>query len=103
MTKPLQGAEVELRFRATEQGGRSAPLLFGPGTYYRPHFVVPGGDYLGVVVTRGPSEPIMPGVSVGVAVGFPYDVNYEALSEGTTFNVMEGDRLVAEGRVLRLY
>lgn len=56
-----------------------------------------------MVVTRGPSEPILPGALVGVAVGFPYDVSYEALSEGTSFNVMEGARLVAEGRVLRLF
>ena len=74
MTKEQRGAEVELCFRTAEQGGRSAPLLIEPGTY-RPHFVVPSGDYLGVVVTRAPSEPVWPGILVGVAVGFPYDVS----------------------------
>ena len=102
MTKELHGAEVELRFRSVEQGGRNAPLLIEPGTY-RPHFVVPGGDYLGVVVTRGPQEPVLPGVLVGAIVGFLYDVSYSALSEGTAFDVMEGERLVAAGRVLRLF
>ena len=102
MMKVLRGAEVELCFRTAEQGGRSAPLLIEPGTY-RPHFVARGGDYLGVVVTRGPSEPVSPGVLVGVAVSFPYDVSYGALSEGMTFAVMEGERLVGEGRVLRLF
>ena len=101
MTKELRGAEVELCFRTAEQGGRSAPLLIEPGIY-RPHFVAPGGDYLGVVVTQGPSEPVPPGVSVGVEVSFPYDVCYAALSEGTAFEIMEGGRYVGEGRVLRL-
>ena len=102
MTKELRGAEVELCFRTAEQGGRSTPLLIELGTY-RPHFVAPGGDYLGVVVTRGPSEPVSPGVLVGVVVSFPYDVSYGALSEGTAFEVMEGERLVGEGRVLLLF
>jgi translation elongation factor EF-Tu-like GTPase len=102
VTKELRGAEVELCFLTAEQGGRCAPLLVEPGTY-RPHFVAQGGDYLGVVVTRGPSEPVSPGVLVCVVVGFPYDVSYVALSEGTAFEVMEGERLVGEGRVLRLF
>ena len=101
MTKALRGAEVELCFRTAEQGGRRAPLLIEPGTY-RPHFVASGGDYLGVVVTRGPSEPVSPGVLVCVEVSFPYDVSYAALSEGTAFRIMEGERTVGEGRVLRL-
>lgn len=101
MTKELRGAEVELCFRTADQGGRTAPLLIEPGTY-RPHFVAPGGAYLGVVVTRGPLEPVSPGVVVGVEVRFPYDVSYAALSEGMAFEVMEGQRLVGEGRVLRL-
>lgn len=102
MTTELRGAEVELCFRTAEQGGRNAPLLIEPGTY-RPHFVVPGGDYLGVVVTRGPSEPVSPGVFIGVEVRFPYDVSYAALSEGTAFWIMEGERLVGEGLVLRRF
>lgn len=101
MNEP-HGAEVELRFRTSEQGGRSTPLLIDSGTY-RPHFVVPGGDYLGVVVTRGPKEPIAPGGSASVVVRFPYDVSYDALAEGATFDVMEGPHLVAEGRVLRRF
>ena len=60
VTKELRGAEVELSFRTPERGGRSAPLLIEPGAY-RPHFVAPGGECLGVVITRGPSEPVSPG------------------------------------------
>lgn len=101
MNEP-HGAEVELRFRTAEQGGRSTSLLIGSGTY-RPHFVVPGGDYLGVVVTRGPKEPIAPGDAASVVVRFPYDVCYDALADGVIFDVMEGPHLVAEGRVLRRF
>lgn len=72
-----------------------------PG-YGPPHFVAPGGEYLGVVVTRGPSEPVSPGALVGVVVSFPYDVSHSALSEGTAFEVMECERHVGDGRVLRL-
>ena len=35
MTKELHGADVELRFLTTEQGGRSAALLISPGTTAR--------------------------------------------------------------------
>ena len=102
MTKELRGAEVELCFSSAEQGGRSAPLLIEP-CIYRPHFVAPGGDRLGVVVTRGPSEPVSQGVWIGVVVSFPYDVSYGALSDGAVFDVMEGERVVGQGRVLRLF
>lgn len=101
VTTKLNGVEVELRFRADGQGGRSTPLLIAPGTY-RPHFVVQDGQRLGVVVVRGPSEPVSPGALLNVEVGLPYEVSYEALAEGATFDVMEGTRLVAQGRVLRL-
>lgn len=84
------------------QEGNLDEALIEPGSY-RPHFVAPGGDYLGVIVTRGPAEPVSPGVLVGVVVSFPYDASHGALSEGTNFEVMKGERLVGNGRVLRLF
>lgn len=100
--KEPSGAEVELCFYTAEQGGRSTPFLIESGLY-RPHFVPTGGEYLGVIVTRGSTEPVSPGVAVGVEVSFPYDVSYGTLSEGSAFRVMEGGRAVGEGRVLRLF
>jgi translation elongation factor EF-Tu-like GTPase len=99
-----RGAEVELRFLTAEEGGRSEPPLLGSPRTYRPHFVVAGGEYLGVVVTQGPGEPVAPGGKTRVLVEFVYApaVNYEALAEGVSFKVMEGAHVVANGRVLRL-
>jgi translation elongation factor EF-Tu-like GTPase len=100
---PSHGAEVELHFRTTEEGGRVGAVVLSHGTY-RPHLVVSEGEYLGVVVTRGPTEPVQPGDKVEVTVAFVYEpaVNYSALVEGALFNAMEGSRVVASGRVLRL-
>lgn len=97
------GAEVELRFRNAEEGGRTAAISLSLGAY-RPHFVVAGGEYLGVVVIQGPAEPVQPGGKVNATVVFVYEpaVNYSALVEGAIFEVMEGPRVVANGRVLRL-
>lgn len=95
------GAVVEVCFRTAEQGGRHAPLWNDAGSY-RPHFRVHGGNHLGVVLARGPSGPVQPGVLVEVEVKFPYDVDYGALSEGAIFEILEGPRVVGEGRVLRL-
>lgn len=100
---PYHGAEVELQFRTTEEGGRVGAVVLSYGKY-RPHFVVSGVEYLGVVVTECPAEPVQPGDTVKVTVVFVYEpaVNYSALVEGTLFDVMEGSCVVARGRVLRL-
>jgi translation elongation factor EF-Tu-like GTPase len=100
---PSHGAEVELHFRTAEEGGRVGAVSLGHGTY-RPHFVVSGGEYMGVAVTEGPFEPVQPGGNAIVTVVFVYEpaVNYSALVHGVLFEVMEGARVVASGRVLRL-
>jgi len=97
------GAEVELQFRTADDGGRTEAVSLGHGTY-RPHFVVSQGEYLGVVVVQAPVEPVQPGGKVRVTVAFVYEpaVNYSALVQGALFEVMEGARVVAIGRVLRL-
>jgi translation elongation factor EF-Tu-like GTPase len=102
MSRP-HSADVELRFRTAEEGGRTAAIALNLGTY-RPHLVVAGGEYLGVAVIQGPAEPVQPGGSVNVTVAFVYEpaVNYSALVEGAVFEVMEGACVVANGRVLRL-
>jgi translation elongation factor EF-Tu-like GTPase len=97
------GAEVELHFRTTENGGRTEAVAMSHGSY-RPHFVVSKGEYLGVLVTQYPEGPVHPGSKVKVTVAFVYEpaVNYSALVEGAHFEVVEGARVVADGRVLRL-
>ena len=102
-TPKKKGAEVELHFRTFEEGGRREPVLLDRGTY-RPHFVVSGGEYLGIAVTQGPPEPVQPGGTALVTVAFIYEpaINYSILTKGTSFDVMEGSRVVASGRILRL-
>jgi translation elongation factor EF-Tu-like GTPase len=95
-------AEVEVTFHAPHEGGRGVPLVLVPRNY-RPHFRVGDGDYLGVVFVAGPTEALNPGASFNCSVEFAYEsgVNYDALSVGAQFRIMEGARCVGTGRVLR--
>ncbi len=101
MSRP-GNVEVEVTFLLTAEGGREQPVSLCGGQY-RPHFVVGSGTYLGVAFVGGPDEAILPGSTATGSVAFMYEpaVNYDALVEGATFQVMEGTRVVATGRVVR--
>jgi translation elongation factor EF-Tu-like GTPase len=100
-------AEVFIEFTPTSQGGRHSPVWLGEhaAPHYMPHLVVHDGDgtYLGVELVDGPDHPINPGDRTYATVRFMYepDVSYEALVEGTTFDIREGGRTVGSGRVTR--
>jgi hypothetical protein len=100
-------AEVLIEFLPTEKGGRRTPICLStdaPG-HYRPHFRVCNGDgeFLGVEFVDGPDEPVLPGYSTYATVRFVYEpqVCYDALDVGAQFEVLEGSRVVAFGRVTR--
>jgi translation elongation factor EF-Tu-like GTPase len=99
-------AEVFVEFLSTDKGGRRTPICLStnaPGPY-RPHLRVLNGDseMLGVEFVDGPDEPVMPGDSAYATVRFVYEgVCYDALVVGAQFDVLEGSRVVATGRVTR--
>ncbi len=94
-------AELELTFLRPEEGGRSTPVYLNvPG--YRPHLrVPPDGEFLGVEFVTGPEGPAPPGEPIAATVRFLYEnrVDYSPLVVGTAVEVMEGNRVVARGRV----
>lgn len=97
-------ARVELTFRPTSEGGRTAPVLL-QGFKYRPHLQVGDGAYLGVLCGLGPAEPVRPGETAECELAFVYSpgVSYDELAEGVEFRVMEGAACVGTGRVLDRY
>jgi translation elongation factor EF-Tu-like GTPase len=94
-------ADVWVDFRTAAQGGRVSPVFLGDGKY-RPHFRIAGGEYLGVAFVGLPESLVQPGASCMATVSFMYEpgVDYAALVEGAQFEVFEGARVVATGRVI---
>jgi translation elongation factor EF-Tu-like GTPase len=93
------GVVVHLKMKLEADGGRHAPFTEG----YRPHFVIqPDGEYLSVIATRCPG-PVAPGDEAEVEFDLVYhpNVSYNALRAGTEFEMREGARAVATGRVER--
>ena len=96
-------AELEITFLRPEEGGRTQqPCL--DDQQYRPHLRVPPDDLmLGVEFVDGPDGPAPVAVPVFATVRFLYepDVDYSALKVGARIEVVEGNRVVARGRVSR--
>ena len=101
MTTPY--AEVWVDFVPRDRGGRSTSVALGTPGLYRPHLRVAGGELLGVEFVDGPDDPVAPGTGTFATVRFLYEpaVSYAALTEGAEFDVLEGLRVVAHGRVTR--
>jgi hypothetical protein len=95
-------ADVLVEFRSVAEGGRQSAVSLCTGQY-RPHLQVAGGEYLGVVFVGGPELPVQPGAGALATVDFVYEpgVSYAALTEGASFEVLEGPKVVAKGRVIR--
>jgi hypothetical protein len=100
-------AEVYVEFLPTDKGGRKTPICLSTDVpaHYRPHFRVCNGDgqMLGVEFVNGPDQPIQPGGGTYATVRLIYEPNvcYDALVVGAEFEVLEGPRVVATGRVTR--
>jgi hypothetical protein len=96
-------AELEVTFLEPDEGGRSQqPWL--DDQRYRPHIRVPPDEtMLGVEFVDGPDGPAPVGTPVFATVRFTYEpaVDYSALKVGALIEVVEGNRLVARGRVSR--
>ena len=94
--------EARVSLLPPDVGGRIDGLRASDGAY-RPHVIVAGtADYLGVAFLV--PETIEPGHTASVTLACLYrpDVDYRALQENVQFIVVEGRRIVAVGRVLRV-
>jgi len=90
---------VRLNMKSEAQGGRPAAFTEG----YRPHFVVPPSDvFLSVTASCCPG-PVAPGDQADVAFVLDYHpkLDYSALRVGAEFEMREGPKVVAVGRVER--
>ena len=101
LTANHSSADVWVEFRTAAEGGRVSAAFLGDGKY-RPHLRVAGGEYLGVAFVGVPESLVQPGASCMATVSFMYEpeVDYAALVEGAQFDVLEGARVVATGRVV---
>lgn len=97
-------AEVDITAVATEEGGREESI-FPRQQNYMPHIRVQGkGEWLGVRFLDGPDE-IVPGEPGRVTIEMIYHprVDYSTVTAGISVDVVEGKRVVARGRILRVW
>jgi len=99
MRPQLPEIEVEVVLSPATSGARSQKVL---PDGYRPHLRVNGGEYLGVEFF-GASRRIdsKPTFRAKVRLVYWPQVDYEALSIGTTFEILEGPSVVGHGRVTK--
>lgn len=92
---------THVRFLATAEGGRAAPV-FPPARGYAPHLRRgPGGEALGVRLVDGPPV-VHPGEAATLTWEPMYEgVDYTPLQPGAAFDVLEGPRRVGTGTVLQ--
>jgi hypothetical protein len=59
-------------------------------------------EYLGVMFVDGPPDPVGPGENTTASIILVYEpnVDYSALITGAKFDVLEGFRVVATGKVV---
>ncbi|WP_374758293.1 hypothetical protein, partial [Leifsonia sp. LS1] len=79
------------------EGGRHSPISLN-GTY-RPHIKANTGPYLGVVIRSETAATLNPGEKAPVLLDLPYDIDYSALTSGTTFTILEGPHTVGSGKI----
>ena len=98
MTDLSQDIEVEMTFLRTDEGGRKSPVFSG----YRPQFHYQGveGDaqhtYIGI-------EQVNPGDTVTAQLKFYCPQNHVGrITVGMEFEIREGSRTVAKGRVTKI-
>jgi GTPases - translation elongation factors len=90
--------ETEITFVPTEHGGRKTPALSG----YRPQFYFGSLDY-DADQEYPDVESVMPGQTARAFLRFlSPDYVIEHVSSGMEFQVREGSRVVAHGRVTKI-
>src|SRR5262245_11497935 len=90
--------EVELRFLTTAEGGRKGPAFSG----YRPQFYYDGHDW-DAVHEYPDVEQVNPGDTVRAFLAFLSPTEHlRKLMPGKSFQCREGQRVIAEGQVLRI-
>src|ERR1017187_712232 len=90
--------EAEISFVPTEQGGRSKPAFSG----YRPQFYYDGHDW-DADQEYPDVESVLPGQTVRALLRFlSPDAHVGRVAPGTKFEVREGARVVAHGRVTKI-
>ena len=87
------------RIKVSITNHRESPIVVG----YRPHLRVHGSKiYLGVEFLDGDEMPILSGMT---ACGYVKpihepEVNYDLLSDDSTFDVLEGPNIIGVGHVV---
>jgi translation elongation factor EF-Tu-like GTPase len=90
--------EAEITFVPAEEGGRSTPAFSG----YRPQFYYDGHDW-DADQEYPDVESVLPGETVRALLRFiSPDAHLGRLHPGTEFQVREGARIVARGRVTQI-
>ncbi len=98
MTTYPPDIEVELTFLPPEQGGRRTPARSG----YRPQFHYSGSDW-DAVHTYPDAELVYPGQTVRAFLSLlSPEQHVGKLSPGMTFQCREGQRVIANGVVLKI-
>ena len=90
--------EAEMTFRHTEDGGRETPVKSG----YRPQFFFQGEDH-DAVHPYVDVESVSPGETVKAHLHFLHpELLQNRLRSGDSFEIREGNRVVALGRITQL-
>jgi translation elongation factor EF-Tu-like GTPase len=98
MTSIPKDIEAEITFVATNEGGRRTPVRTG----YRPQFHYKGEDHV-VIHTFIGTEWVAPGQTVMAYLEFLHpELIFGRIVPGNTFEIREGYRVVAKGRVTKL-
>lgn len=67
---------------------------------YRPHLRVANGEYLGIEVLHTSKGSGKGSAQAVVRLLYWPQVNYDALSAGASFDVLEGPNIVGHGRII---
>ena len=83
--------------KSAAEGGRRSAFSVG----YSPHLVVDAGELMGVRVAAAPPQ-VLPGAEATIEFQLLYapNVDYSALLEGTSFDIVEGPNVVGTGVVI---
>jgi translation elongation factor EF-Tu-like GTPase len=90
--------EAQIAFLRTEEGGRQSYVLSG----YRPQFFYDGEDHVAIQEFVD-KEKVYPGETVTVRLHFLHpEVLYKRIRVGESFQIREGARVVAHGKITRI-